>query len=91
LGVRLSHQDLSCMVACTREAVSKAMGGFREAGLIETPGLCRLVVLDEPTLRELATGRRRRPGGPEGSTGVLGNGRARGYRVVPWSRSTGCA
>jgi hypothetical protein len=57
LGVRLSHQDLSCMVACTREAVSKAIGGFREAGLIETLGLCRLVVLDEPTLRELATGR----------------------------------
>ena len=40
LRVRLSQQDLSCMVACTREAVSKAMSEFREAGLIETPRPC---------------------------------------------------
>ena len=57
LSVRLSHQDLSCMVACTREAVSKAIGEFREAGLIETPRPRTLVVLDEPNLREVATGR----------------------------------
>jgi CRP-like cAMP-binding protein len=57
LRVRLSQQDLSCMVACTREAVSGAIGGFREAGLIETPRPCALVVLDEPRLREVATGR----------------------------------
>jgi CRP/FNR family transcriptional regulator len=57
VGVHLSHQDLSCMVACTREAVSKAIGGFREAGLIETPRPCSLVVLDEPSLRKVATGR----------------------------------
>jgi CRP-like cAMP-binding protein len=57
LRVRLSHQDLSGMVACTREAVSKAIGVFREAGLIETPRPCSLVVLDEPSLREVATGR----------------------------------
>jgi hypothetical protein len=40
-----------------REAVSKAIGEFREAGLIETPRPRTLVVLDEPNLRELATGR----------------------------------
>jgi CRP-like cAMP-binding protein len=54
LGVRLSHYDLSCMVACTREAVSKAMGGFREAGLVETPRSCVVVVLDESGLRKAA-------------------------------------
>ena len=37
LRVRRSHKDLSCMVACTCESVSKAIGGFREAGFIETP------------------------------------------------------
>jgi CRP-like cAMP-binding protein len=57
LRVRLSQQDLSCMVACTREGVSKAIGGFREVGLIETPRPCTLVVLDEPSLRKVATGR----------------------------------
>jgi len=57
LGLRLSHQGLSCMVACTREAVSKAIGRFREAGLIETPRPGSLVVLDEPSLRKVATGR----------------------------------
>jgi CRP/FNR family transcriptional regulator, cyclic AMP receptor protein len=54
---RLSHQDLSCMVACTREAVSKVVGEFREAGLIETPRPCSVVVVDEPSLGEVATGR----------------------------------
>ena len=57
LGIRLSQQDISCMVACTREAVSKAIGGFREAGLIETPRPRTIRVLNEPTLRKLATGR----------------------------------
>jgi CRP-like cAMP-binding protein len=57
LRMRLSHHDLSCMVACTREAVSKAMGELREAGLIETPRPCRVVVLDELRLREVAMGR----------------------------------
>jgi CRP-like cAMP-binding protein len=57
LRVRLSHKDLSCMVACTREAVSQAMGELREAGLIETPRPCSVVVLDEPSLGEVATGR----------------------------------
>jgi DNA-binding GntR family transcriptional regulator len=54
--MRLSHHDLSCMVACTREAVSKAMGELREAGLIETPRPCRVVVLDEPRLSNVAMG-----------------------------------
>ena len=57
LRVRLSQEDLSCMVACTREGVSKAIGGFRKVGLIETPRPCTLVVLDEPSLRKVATGR----------------------------------
>ena len=57
LRVRLSHKDLSCMVACTREAVSTAISGFRKAGLIETPRPCSVVVLDEPSLGEVATGR----------------------------------
>jgi CRP/FNR family transcriptional regulator, global nitrogen regulator len=56
LRVRLSQKDLSCMVACTREAVSQAITGFREAGLIETPRPCKVVVLDEPSLGEVATG-----------------------------------
>jgi CRP-like cAMP-binding protein len=55
--IRLSHHALSCMVACTREAVSKAMHEFREAGLIEAPRPCRVVVLDELRLREVAMGR----------------------------------
>jgi CRP-like cAMP-binding protein len=53
----LSHYDLSCMVACTREAVSKVMGEFRQAGLIETPRPCVVVVLDESGLRKAALGR----------------------------------
>jgi CRP/FNR family transcriptional regulator, global nitrogen regulator len=57
LRVRLSQKDLSCMVACTREAVSQAISGFRKAGLIETPRPCNVVVLDEPSLGEVATGR----------------------------------
>jgi CRP-like cAMP-binding protein len=57
LRVRLSHKDLSCMVACTREAVSQAISGFREAGLIETPRPCSVVVVDEPSLGEVARGR----------------------------------
>ena len=57
LRVRLSHKDLSCMVACTREAVSQAISEFRETGLIETPRPCSVVVLDEPSLGEVATGR----------------------------------
>jgi hypothetical protein len=42
------------MVACTREAVSKVMGEFREAGLIETPRPCVVVVLDESGLTKVA-------------------------------------
>jgi hypothetical protein len=45
------------MVACTREAVSKAIGEFREAGLIETPGPRRVVVVDGPRLSEVVLGR----------------------------------
>ena len=56
LRMRLSHHDLSCMVACTREAVSQAMGELREAGLIETPRPCRVVVLDELRLSKVAMG-----------------------------------
>jgi CRP/FNR family cyclic AMP-dependent transcriptional regulator len=87
LGVRLSQQDISCMVACTREAVSKAIGEFREAGLIETPRPRTLRVLDEPKLGELATGRT--TAAPVGSGRVHGGSRGRtrtgllGGSVVP--------
>jgi CRP-like cAMP-binding protein len=87
LGVRLSQQDLACMVACTREAVSKAIGGFREAGLIETPRPRTLRMLDESTLREVATGRT--TAAPEGSGRIHGGSRGRrrwgllGGPVVP--------
>ena len=54
---RLSHYELSCMVACRRESVSKVMGEFREAGLIETPRPCVVVVLDESGLRKVALDR----------------------------------
>jgi CRP/FNR family transcriptional regulator, global nitrogen regulator len=73
LRVRLSQRDLACMVACTREAVSGAIGGFREVGLIETPRPRSLVVLDEPGLREVATGRTTTARGVhEGSSEALG-------------------
>src|SRR5918997_6906570 len=68
---RLSHYELSCMVACTREAVSKAMGGFREAGLIETPRSCVVVVLDESGLRKVALWHVEAPE----AGGMLGTGR----------------
>ena len=75
LRVRLSHQDLSCMVACTREAVSGAIGEFRKAGLIETPRPRTLRVLDEPKLRELAMGRTTTA--PEESGMIHGGSRGR--------------
>jgi len=89
LGVHLSHQDLSCMVACTREAVSKAICGFRETGLIETPRPCSVVVLDEPSLRKVATGRTitapkeftRNTMGSSGTAALLAT--QKGRRVVP--------
>jgi CRP/FNR family cyclic AMP-dependent transcriptional regulator len=75
LGVRLRHQDLACLVACTRESVSKAVGEFRDAGLIETPRPGTLRVLDEPKLRGLAMGRT--ASAPEESGRVHGDPRGR--------------
>jgi CRP-like cAMP-binding protein len=75
LGVRLRQQDLSCMVACTREAVSGAIGEFRKAGLIETPRPRTLRVLDEPKLREVAMGRTTTA--PEESGMIHGGSRGR--------------
>jgi CRP/FNR family transcriptional regulator, cyclic AMP receptor protein len=88
LGVRLSHQDISCMVACTREAVSKAIGEFRKAGLIETPRPRTIRVLDEPKLREVAMGRTATaPEESEKARGARGRPhsglRSWGSRVVP--------
>ena len=55
VGLRLTHHDLARMVACTREAVTKEMVRFRRAGLIEARrGRCRVVVLDEPRLVDVA-------------------------------------
>jgi CRP-like cAMP-binding protein len=67
--IRLSHHDLSCMVACTREAVSKSMREFKEAGLIETPRPCRVVVVDEAHLSAVAMERTMTTSyGPTGSS-----------------------
>ncbi|HZH03810.1 MAG TPA: helix-turn-helix domain-containing protein, partial [Myxococcaceae bacterium] len=53
--LRLTRQDLAGMVACTRAAVTKEMSRFRRAGLIEARrGRCRVVVLDEPRLVDVA-------------------------------------
>jgi CRP/FNR family transcriptional regulator, global nitrogen regulator len=67
--IRLSHHALSCMVACTREAVSKAMREFKEAGLIETPRPCRVVLVDEAHLSAVAMGRAMKASyGPRGGS-----------------------
>ncbi len=44
--LRLTHQDLAGMVACTRAAVTKEMVRFRRAGLIEAWERGCIVVLD---------------------------------------------
>jgi CRP/FNR family transcriptional regulator, global nitrogen regulator len=55
IGVRLTHQRLAEMVACTREAVSKEMACFEREGRIETRNSeRRIVLLDRPSLGELA-------------------------------------
>jgi Crp-like helix-turn-helix domain len=77
LGVRLSHHQLSCMVACTRESVSKAIGGFREAGLIETPRPRSVVVVDGPHLSEVAMGR-----ATKASYGPRGGPKFSGTRIL---------
>jgi DNA-binding transcriptional regulator YhcF (GntR family) len=53
--LRLTHQDLAGMVACTRAAVTKEMSLFRRAGLIEARRRrgC-IVLLDEPRLVDVA-------------------------------------
>jgi CRP-like cAMP-binding protein len=55
IGVRLTHQRLAEMVACTREAVSKEMAVFEREGHIETRNTeRRIVLLDRRRLGELA-------------------------------------
>jgi CRP-like cAMP-binding protein len=54
VGLRLTHQDLARMVACTRAAVTKEMSRFRRAGLIEARGRGRIVVLDDSRLLDVA-------------------------------------
>jgi CRP/FNR family transcriptional regulator, global nitrogen regulator len=55
IGMRLTHQRLAEMVACTREAVSKEMAIFEREGHIETRNSeRRIVLLDRRRLGELA-------------------------------------
>ncbi len=55
IGMRLTHQRLAEMVACTREAVSKEMALFEREGHIETRNSeRRIVLLDRRRLAELA-------------------------------------
>jgi CRP-like cAMP-binding protein len=54
IGVRLTHQRLAEMIACTREAVTKEMAGFEREGHIATSGReRRITLLDHQRLREL--------------------------------------
>jgi CRP/FNR family transcriptional regulator, global nitrogen regulator len=53
--LRLTHQRLAEMVACTREAVSKEMACLEREGYIETRNRERkIVLLDHGRLGELA-------------------------------------
>ena len=55
IGMRLTHQRLAEMVACTREAVSKEMAVFEREGHIETRNReRRIVLLDRRRLAKLA-------------------------------------
>jgi CRP-like cAMP-binding protein len=55
IGMRLTHQRLAEMVACTREAVSKEMATFEREGHIETRNReRRIVLLDRERLGKLA-------------------------------------
>lgn len=51
LNLRLPHRELASMIASTREAVSKAMSGFRREGLIDVKER-KLVLLDRAALSE---------------------------------------
>lgn len=55
LDVRLTHQDLSNMVASTREAVSKVMSEFQYDNLIETSSQ-KITLIDQAALVEYAYG-----------------------------------
>jgi CRP/FNR family transcriptional regulator len=54
IKVHLIHQTLADMVVSSRVGVSKEMGRFRREGLITPRGRGRIVLLDEPSLGEIA-------------------------------------
>ena len=54
IKVHLTHQTLADMVVSSRVGVSKEMGRFRREGLITPRGRGRIVLLDEPSLGEIA-------------------------------------
>jgi CRP-like cAMP-binding protein len=55
IGLRLTHQRLAEMIACTREAVSKEMACFERERRIETRNSeRRIVLLDRRSLGDLA-------------------------------------
>jgi CRP/FNR family transcriptional regulator, cyclic AMP receptor protein len=54
IKVHLKHQTLADMVVSSRVGVSKEMGRFRREDLITPRGRGRIVLLDEPSLGEIA-------------------------------------
>ena len=57
IDLRLTHQDLACMVASTREAVSKKIGEFQRKGLLEVTGGKKISIQDPGALLEYAGAR----------------------------------
>lgn len=53
LTIPLTHDEVAEMVACTREAVSKALGEFRSEGFVEL-GHRKITITDRAALREYA-------------------------------------
>lgn len=67
VGLRLTHEQLARMVACTRESVSKEMALLGREGAIETRGRGRVVLLDQRGLAGATEpGKRIRCGSPAG-------------------------
>lgn len=52
INIKLTHKEMASLIGATRETVSFAILDLRRDGLIQTE-LKRVVILDEPRLREL--------------------------------------
>lgn len=55
IDLRLTQRDLGGHLGLTRETVSRTLGDFREAGLVEISG-ATILIIDMPGLIEIATG-----------------------------------